>query len=42
MIFNLSEDDWDTVIAVHLKGTYNTVRHAAAYWRDTRTKATTG
>ena len=36
MIFNLSEEDWDTVIAVHLKGTYNTVRHAATYWREQR------
>ena len=33
MIFNLSEEDWDAVIAVHLKGTFNTVRHASAYWR---------
>ena len=34
MIFNLSEEDWDTVVAVHLKGTYNTTRHAASYWRE--------
>jgi NAD(P)-dependent dehydrogenase (short-subunit alcohol dehydrogenase family) len=33
MIFNLNEDDWDVVIDVHLKGTYNTTRHAASYWR---------
>jgi NAD(P)-dependent dehydrogenase (short-subunit alcohol dehydrogenase family) len=36
MIFNLSEDDWDAVIRVHLKGTFNTCRHASAYWRSLR------
>jgi 3-oxoacyl-[acyl-carrier protein] reductase len=34
MSFNLEESDWDTVIAVHLKGTYGTCRFAGAYWRD--------
>ena len=34
MIFNLSEADWDVVIDVHLKGTFNTTRHAASYWRE--------
>ena len=34
MIFNMPEADWDAVIAVHLKGAYNTTRHAAAYWRE--------
>jgi NAD(P)-dependent dehydrogenase (short-subunit alcohol dehydrogenase family) len=34
MIFNLSEDDWDSVIAVHLKGTFNTCRHASAQMRE--------
>ena len=34
MLFNLSEDDWDAVIRVHLKGTFATSRHAAAYWRQ--------
>ncbi|HEX3947386.1 MAG TPA: SDR family NAD(P)-dependent oxidoreductase, partial [Acidimicrobiales bacterium] len=38
MLFNLSEDDWDAVIRVHLKGTFATSRHAAAYWRE-RSKA---
>ena len=33
MIFNMAEEEWDAVIAVHLKGTFNTTRHAAAYWR---------
>jgi NAD(P)-dependent dehydrogenase (short-subunit alcohol dehydrogenase family) len=36
MIFSMSEEDWDTVIAVHLKGSYNTIRYAAAYWREHR------
>ena len=36
MIFSLSEEDWDTVIAVHLKGSYNTIRYASAYWREHR------
>ncbi|MFC1944811.1 SDR family NAD(P)-dependent oxidoreductase [Chloroflexota bacterium] len=36
MIWNMSEDDWDTVLAVHLKGTFNTCRHASAYMREQR------
>ena len=34
MLVNLSEDEWDAVIAVHLKGHYAPTRHAAAYWRE--------
>jgi NAD(P)-dependent dehydrogenase (short-subunit alcohol dehydrogenase family) len=34
MIFNMSEEDWDAVVAVHLKGTFNLARHASAYWRE--------
>ncbi len=34
MIFNMSDDDFDAVIAVHLKGTFNLARHATAYWRE--------
>lgn len=34
MVFNLSEEDWDAVIAVHLKGTFNTVRHASRLMRE--------
>jgi NAD(P)-dependent dehydrogenase (short-subunit alcohol dehydrogenase family) len=34
MIFNMSEEDWDAVLAVHLKGTFNLARHACAYWRE--------
>ncbi|MEV4316601.1 SDR family oxidoreductase [Actinocrispum sp. NPDC049592] len=33
MLVNLSEDEWDAVIRVHLKGHFAPMRHAAAYWR---------
>jgi NAD(P)-dependent dehydrogenase (short-subunit alcohol dehydrogenase family) len=33
MIANTSEDEFDAVIAVHLKGHFATMRHAASYWR---------
>jgi NAD(P)-dependent dehydrogenase (short-subunit alcohol dehydrogenase family) len=36
MIFKISEEQWDSVIAVHLKGTFNTTRHASAWWRENR------
>lgn len=36
MLFNMAEDEWDAVIRVHLKGTFNTTRHAAEYWRSLR------
>jgi len=38
MLFNMSEEDFDSVIAVHLKGTFNLCRHAAAYWREEHKK----
>ena len=34
MLVNLTEDEWDAVIAVHLKGHFAPTRHAAAYWRE--------
>ena len=34
MLVNLSEDEWDAVINVHLKGHFAPTRHAAAYWRQ--------
>ncbi len=34
MIVNMSEDEWDAVIGVHLKGHFAPLRHAAAYWRE--------
>ena len=36
MIFNMSEEEWDSVIAVHLKGTFNCVRHACTHMRERR------
>jgi len=36
MIFNMSEDDFDSVLAVHLKGTFTCVRHAAPLMREQR------
>src|SRR5579875_58738 len=36
VIYNLSEEDWDAVIAVHLKGCFNMVRHAAPIMREQR------
>ena len=38
MLTNMTEDEWDLVIKVHLKGTFAPARHAAAYWRE-RSKA---
>jgi NAD(P)-dependent dehydrogenase (short-subunit alcohol dehydrogenase family) len=34
VLVNLSEQDWDSVINVHLKGHFVPTRHAAAYWRE--------
>jgi 3-oxoacyl-[acyl-carrier protein] reductase len=34
MIFNMTEEEWDVVIAVHLKGTYNTMRAASPHMRE--------
>jgi NAD(P)-dependent dehydrogenase (short-subunit alcohol dehydrogenase family) len=39
MSFNMTEDDWDAVIKVHLKGHFCSSRSAAAYWRQ-RSKET--
>ena len=33
MFANTSEEEFDAVTAVHLKGHFATMRHAAAYWR---------
>src|SRR4029077_14753367 len=38
MIFNMGEEDWDAVVAVHLKGTFNMARHACEYWREEHKK----
>ncbi|HVB52075.1 MAG TPA: SDR family oxidoreductase [Acidimicrobiales bacterium] len=34
VLVNQSEDDWDSVINVHLKGHFVPSRHAATYWRE--------
>lgn len=39
MLANMSEEEWDSVIKVHLKGHFAPLRFAAAHWRD---KAKTG
>jgi NAD(P)-dependent dehydrogenase (short-subunit alcohol dehydrogenase family) len=38
MLFTTSEEEWDAVIRVHLKGHFAASRHAAEYWRA-RSKA---
>ena len=38
MLFSMTEEEWDAVIRVHLKGTFAPSHHAAAYWRE-RSKA---
>jgi len=38
MLVNMTIDEWDAVVRVHLRGTFGPARHAAAYWRD-RSKA---
>ncbi|MDQ3758118.1 MAG: SDR family oxidoreductase [Actinomycetota bacterium] len=37
-LVNMSEEEWDAVVTVHLKGHFAPTRFAAAYWRD-RSKA---
>ena len=34
MIFSMTEDDFDSVVRVHLKGTFATTHHASVYWRN--------
>lgn len=41
MIFSMSEEEWDAVIRVHLKGHFNTTHFASAHWRE-RSKAVGG
>ncbi|HEX4219341.1 MAG TPA: SDR family oxidoreductase [Acidimicrobiales bacterium] len=38
VLVNMSEQEWDSVVHVHLKGHFVPTRHAAAYWRE-QTKA---
>jgi NAD(P)-dependent dehydrogenase (short-subunit alcohol dehydrogenase family) len=37
MIFNMSEEEFDSVVAVHLKGTFNCSRHASVRMREQKT-----
>jgi 3-oxoacyl-[acyl-carrier protein] reductase len=41
MLFNMTDEDWDAVIAVHLRGHFLLTRNAATYWRN-RAKETGG
>ncbi|GFE17277.1 3-oxoacyl-ACP reductase [Streptomyces platensis] len=41
MVFSMTEDEWDAVIRVHLKGHFNTTHFAAVHWRE-RAKAAGG
>ena len=36
MVFNMTEAEWDDVIAVHLKGTFTVVKHACILFRQQR------
>ncbi|MET7699740.1 3-oxoacyl-ACP reductase [Streptomyces sp. NPDC005485] len=33
MVFSMTEDEWDSVIRVHLKGHFNTTHFASVHWR---------
>jgi 3-oxoacyl-[acyl-carrier protein] reductase len=33
MLFNMSDEDWDAVMSVHLRGHFLLTRNAATYWR---------
>ncbi|WP_035856607.1 SDR family NAD(P)-dependent oxidoreductase [Cryptosporangium arvum] len=39
MLFSMSDDEWDLVVRVHLRGHFLLCRNAGAYWRD-RSKQT--
>jgi len=34
MLYNMTEEEWDAVIRIHLKGHFCVSRQATAYWRD--------
>jgi NAD(P)-dependent dehydrogenase (short-subunit alcohol dehydrogenase family) len=38
MLINMTPEEWDAVIRVHLRGTFGPTQHAAVYWRE-RSKA---
>lgn len=42
MLFNLADEEWDAVIAVHLRGHFLLSRNAASYWRGKSKESETG
>ncbi len=36
MVFNMTEEEWDAVVRVHLKGTFATTKFASLWWRQSR------
>lgn len=36
MVFNMTKEEWDIVVAVHMTGTFNTIKHAAVVMRQQR------
>lgn len=36
MVFNMTEEEWDAVVRVHMKGTFATTKFASLYWRQSR------
>ncbi|MHB8437978.1 MAG: SDR family oxidoreductase [Acidimicrobiales bacterium] len=42
MLFNMAEDEWDAVIATHLKGHFTVFRHAAAAMREQKAGSLVG
>jgi len=36
MVFNMTKEEWDVVVAVHMTGTFNTIKHAAVVMRQQR------
>ena len=42
MLFNMTEEDWDPVIATHLKGTFSVFKAASVYMREQKSGALVG
>ena len=36
MVFNMTKEEWDIVVAVHMTGTFNTIKHASVIMRQQR------
>lgn len=39
MIFNMAPEEWESVIKVHMTGTFNTSAHASRHWRERKDAA---